>query len=571
MKKAFCCLCSLFLCTAIHAQLSVSDEKYMDSLMLHAYPDNQPGAVLLIAKDGKPVFRKAYGMGDAELQTPNKPEYLFQTGALSMQFTAVCILQLAEAGKLSLTEDISKYIPDFRNSHKITIENLLTHTSGLPNFDESTDLHNQAAFELGRDYTQAELVHRLNQDSLFFKPGSQFTYSGSGYYLLALVVEKLSKQPFHTYVEEHIFKKLGMDHSYLGCSGCFIPGFTKGYTLNSDDNLAGQASFSWSSLMGSGSLVTNVDDLLKWDEALYNSSLVSKKWLDKAFTAYRLPDAKLTNYGYGWGIDDFKGVHFQFHGGTSPGFLANGLRLPLSHTCVYLLSNNARSDIKSLSNRIALKLMNKTLPKPWAYKPAVRNLKEAEGVYQIDRIGVRLISSFTTFSNEKRYELIFPVNDTLYHQEPEGVKSMLMPVEKDLFVTGSGKYYQFKRNYQQEIYEVIKADLPLTLGPPSERLKTKVPSPLLRKNMELSEADLQKMTGTWSLGTDGNFEILLNGGKLLLQFPDNPPVELSPLGSNLLLSKDLYVDLEFGDEKDGHFNEAVIKGIQDHKALRVKK
>ena len=170
--KRFCFLFLLGISFPSFAQLSQADDFFIDSLMSRQYPANLPGSVIIVAKDGKPVFRKAYGMADVEFQVPNKPEFIFPLASMSKQFTAVSILQLVQQGKISLKDNIKTYLPDYNEHNRIiTIEHLLTHTSGIPGFDDNTD------FVASKDYSREDLLALFMNDSLLFEPGTNFAYT----------------------------------------------------------------------------------------------------------------------------------------------------------------------------------------------------------------------------------------------------------------------------------------------------------------------------------------------------------------------------------------------------------
>ncbi len=174
---------------------------YADSIMQSEYKADAPGAVLLIAKDGSPVFEKAYGLANVELQIPNRTNYDFEIGSNTKQFTAVSILQLVQKGKIDLQDDIHKYLPDY-NSHgrHITIENLLTHTSGIPDYFGKDYFNKNFKDDVPRD----SIVEWFSRDSLLFEPGTDWSYSNSGYFLLGKIIEKVSGIPYEDYVQKNI-------------------------------------------------------------------------------------------------------------------------------------------------------------------------------------------------------------------------------------------------------------------------------------------------------------------------------------------------------------------------------
>src|SRR5215212_2733631 len=189
-------------------------EKFVDSLVGPMNKPDAPGTMILVAQDGKPVFQKAYGMANLELGVPLKMDHAFAIGSISKQFTAVAVLQLAQQGKLKLTDDIRKYIPSFNtHGYTITIDNLLSHTSGITITEaDYTSMHaeNKAAI-----YPERFLDFIMKTKSSF-APGTEWSYSNFAYAIVApMVVEKISGERFEDYMRDHVFKPAGMSHTYI--------------------------------------------------------------------------------------------------------------------------------------------------------------------------------------------------------------------------------------------------------------------------------------------------------------------------------------------------------------------
>jgi CubicO group peptidase (beta-lactamase class C family) len=560
MSQAFLCL--FILCSSsISAQLTIQDSKYIDSVMCMEYPSDLPGAVLLVSQNGKIQFRKAYGLADVESHVQTTPENLYDIGSMSKQFTAICILQLAEQGKLNLSDEVVKFVPEFSLNQKVSVEQLLTHTNGIRDFDENSHSGQKNSFDRTKNYSQRELLAFISGDSLLFKPGSQFTYSNSAYFLLAMIIEKVSGLTYNAYVSKHVFQKAGMAHSTFEGISTAIPNKAKPYYVQADSKIQEAEKISWVANVGCGNIVSCVDDLLKWDEALYGNILVGQKWLNRAFTSFHTTDGKKTDYGYGWGVGKFEGMPYSTHDGKVPGFLSAGIRFPSSHVCMYMLSNFGNSHMKAVENKIALKIMEKYLPIPGRYHPSTTDLQDASGVYKITRIGVRSVSAFT---NRILYETVSVNQDSLFHQIPEGSREFLMPVKKDFFVSPSGKYYCFNRNKQQQVYQVTSTDLPINLGPPSERPKVQILSPLNRTVVKLSNEQISKVLGAYSLGVDGKFMFFREENKLLLKWDNDTPVEVFALNESTFMTKAMLFDFEFLHQTNGVYTDIVVRGMRDH-------
>lgn len=433
-------------------------EVYADSVMKSVYNNDAPGAIILVAKDGKPVYRKAFGLANLELGVRNEPGYLFNIGSMTKQFTAVSILKLAQESKLTLVDDIRDYLPDY-NTHGrlIKIENLLTHTSGIPSYTEKPDFVQKMTI----DYTNEEIVHYFMNDSLLFEPGTDWSYSNAGYFLLGLVVEKVSGKSLHEYIRENIFNPLGMNNTFFGSGEKIIPYHVNGYS-GSMDNPEPAVYTSWKWPYAAGDIISCVDDLLKWDTGLSEGKIVSNEWLEKAWTPFMLKDGRSTNYGYGWATGNYDGLRIIAHDGGFPGFLCSGVRIPAEKLYVVILSNTTSLSPDPASFLVAIKAAGKN----WQMVPkSFRGEKDFEtytGTYEMHSFSGRITGNF----GDKKYQRhIYVRNDTLCSQVTDETPLKLIQVDKDLFITpGTSTYYKFSTGEGQSVTLTI-FDEPVQYGP----------------------------------------------------------------------------------------------------------
>lgn len=315
-----------------------------DKLVSGYVEQNKFSGTVLVAKDGKPLFRKGYGWANREWKVPNGPESKFRLGSITKQFTATAILQLVEAGKLKLDDPISKY---YLSSppvwSKITIHHLLTHTSGIPSY---TSIPGFFGKESMTDRTPAEIV-KLTQDMpLEFQPGEKFKYDNSGYILLGYVIEKVSGQKYADYLQEHIFGPLGMRDSGYDSSQEIIPHRAAGYNYTGS-RWVNAPYLAMSLPYAAGSLYSTGDDLLTWDQALYAHKPLSPASLDKMFTP------NLENYGYGWFITKEFNRKMESHGGGINGFNTVITRYPDDRVTVIVLGNMNTSAIGPIAKGLS--------------------------------------------------------------------------------------------------------------------------------------------------------------------------------------------------------------------------
>lgn len=301
-----------------------------DQLVTGYVQQNKFTGTVLVARDGKPVFRKGYGQANREWNIPNGPESKFRLGSITKQFTATAILQLVEAGKLKLDDPISKYYTDSPAAwSKVTIHHLLTHTSGIPSY---TGLPGFFQKEAMYDRTPAEIVKLTEEKPLEFEPGAKFNYDNTGYVLLGFVIEKVTGQKYGDYLREHIFTPLGMRDTGYDTAKEIIPHRAAGYSFNAGA-WTNTPYLAMSLPYAAGSLYSTVDDLLIWDQALYAGKPLKAVSLDRMFTP------NLQNYGYGWFIDKQFNRKHMGHGGGINGFNTVIERYPDDKVTVIVLAN----------------------------------------------------------------------------------------------------------------------------------------------------------------------------------------------------------------------------------------
>ena len=284
---------------------------------------------VLVARGGTVLFEKGYGYKNKKENTWNDSNTVFQIGSITKQFTSAIILQLEEKNRLSLQDKLSKYIPDYPNGDQITIEHLLTHTSGVYNYTNDTAFMRRSAFTpISRD----SLIATFKNKPLDFHPGAQFNYSNSGYILLGYIIEKVTGKSYFQVVRENIFRPLHMDHTGFDFSGLVSADKAIGYRPSETGEPAPIVDSSVS--FAAGAIYTTLGDLYKWDRALYTGNIISPASLQKAFTPH------LAKYGYGWTIDSVHGKRVVEHGGGIPGFVSYIWRVPEDQTCIVVLDNH---------------------------------------------------------------------------------------------------------------------------------------------------------------------------------------------------------------------------------------
>jgi CubicO group peptidase (beta-lactamase class C family) len=561
MKRKPTCL---FIFTLIHffvgAQtVSYNDiRRFEDSVIGNEYPDssNLPGICLLVAEKGKPVYEKVSGMADVERGVKITNETVFEIGSISKQFAAVALLQLEEQGKLKLSDDIKKYIPWY-NSHgeTITVENLLTHTSGIRDFDAAMKPYYVSPI----DRSVPEMIRFFMDSSLNFKPGTGWAYSNSNYTLVAYIVQLVSGMDYHGYVQTHIFTPLGMNHTCFGTNAQIIRNRAKGYTTGYDGNLANSGNiYCWA--YGAGDIFSTTSDLLTWINALRDGKVISKAVLDKAWTSYHLPGGEPINYGYGFCINKWNNEQVVTHAGQMGGFICDYIYLPQKDVFIVAFTNTDDQKPEDAIVPLALQYLGQATP--LQTKPIINHsLKKYEGVYAAIRKGAEYTSDF---GREKEYNYIKAKNDHLSLQRSGRRAFDLVAIGVDSFTNRShSALYVFKKS---AMYTVGYFYFPLQYGPDIYSPKTNLPFPVPMKAVSIEPSPLKKISGKYLLESGGEVVFFLKSGQLFLQAGDVIPLMYA--GNNVFFNTDTDVKITFSKSMKA-IDSLVMKQGQITKGFRI--
>lgn len=309
-----------------------------------------PGASVLMVRDGKVLYRKAFGLANLEEKTPITTATNFRLASVTKQFTSMAVLLLAERGKLSLDDPLTRFFPGFaKAAHGVKVRHLLGHTSGLLDYE---DLIPPGTTAPVKDKDVLDLVGK--QDELYFAPGSQFRYSNTGYALLALIVEKVSGQSFARFLKENVFEPLGMAGTVAYEKGISeVARRAYGYSEKNGRFERTDQSLT-SSVLGDGGIYSSVEDLYRWDQALYGTRLLPAETLAMAFHAgMPTSDQPGSGYGYGWYVASHKGTRKIWHYGETIGFSTYLARYPDERLTIIMLTNRNDNFLGPTVDRIA--------------------------------------------------------------------------------------------------------------------------------------------------------------------------------------------------------------------------
>lgn len=332
---ALCLVAASNLLAATHAEK-------IDALLAAYHKQRYFNGSALVAEKGNVILRKGYGLANMEWDVPNTPDTKFRLGSITKQFTSMVIMQLVSEGKIKLDEKITTYLPDYRKDtgDKVTVRHLLTHTSGIPSYTSLPGFFQNKS----RDpYAVDAFVKQYASGNLEFEPGSKFAYDNSGYFLLGAIIEKVTGKSYADAVKERIFDPLGMKDSGYDRFNTVLPKRASGYALT-PNGYVNAPYLDMSIPYAAGSLYSTVEDLYKWDRALYSDKLLSAELKKTMFTPM------LQNYAFGWTVrplklDDQKTeVATIGHNGGINGFNTLEIRIPDSQDLVVLLDNTSRGD-----------------------------------------------------------------------------------------------------------------------------------------------------------------------------------------------------------------------------------
>jgi CubicO group peptidase (beta-lactamase class C family) len=519
-----------------------------DKIILEQFKPNTPGCVALVAEKGKIIYKKAFGMANMELDVPMKEDMVFRVGSISKQFTAISILQLMEKGKLSLQDKIAAHIPGYPESgNKVTIEHLLTHTSGIVNI---TSMKNFKDIKRN-DLKTEEVVDFFKNEPLEFEPGTKWSYSNGGYISLGYIIEKVSGLTFGQYLEENIFKPCQMTGSFLDNHGQIIKNRAAGYARNGEQTV--NADFiSMTIPHGAGGIVSTVEDLYRWNRALLGYKLVTKATLEKAFKRHRLPDGKDTDYGYGWFMLNIQGQPTVEHGGGIEGFLTSSIYLPKHDVFVAVFSNSTSQSPEFVSAKLAAV----TIGSPYEYKEIKLDSalqKNCVGVYENDE-GILMN--------------IYLEDGKMYSELPDGNKFHLKAYDKDkYFYQDFFSTLEFKKSADNKI---ASANAVSRYEKSTTWKRTDKPF-TFRPEVAVAEEILEEYAGDYQLSASLTITVVKEGNRLFAQAPGQPKQELFGESQTKFYLKTMPIAIEFRRGTDGKIEKfALFQGEKITEAMKIR-
>jgi len=509
---------------AINAQ---SLETTVDQLLSKKYAAGNPGAAALIARDGKVIYRKAFGAANLELDIPMKPEHVFELGSITKQFTSVAILMLMEQGKLDLQDDITKFIPDYpTHGKKISIHSLLNHTSGIKSYTAMESFR-----ELARaDMSPTELIDVFKNEPMDFDPGYEYAYNNSGYIILGHIIEVISEMSYGDFVEEHIFKKLGMKNSYYGSMSKVIKNRASGYQP-SENGFRNAEYLSLTLPYAAGSLMSCVDDMLLWSQAIHHNTLISEKSKQLAFTIGERLDGFPMYYGYGFSIDEINDVPTIEHGGGIFGYETYGVYVPSENVYVIVLTNRNGNGPRDVTIKMAAHAIGKPFPTNASVAVSEEKMKKWVGTYEFGDGAIR----YVTFKDGR-----------LFSQREGSENLALITVAEDAY------YFEGSfTNYKFGIEDGLKVAYFSSRIRKSKGLESDIKAPPAKQAVSIDASIIEKYIGTYEIQPGFTIEITTEGNQIFGTPTGQPRSELFAENETTFFLKVVQAQVVFKTDENG--------------------
>jgi CubicO group peptidase (beta-lactamase class C family) len=486
------------------------------------------GIAVLVAKDGKVLYRKGFGYADIKNKVPVTPDTKFRIGSVTKQFTAAAIMKLQENGLLSVSDKLSKFIPDFPRGDEVTIHQLLTHTSGIHSYTEKDDFLGKVTTTISPD----SLVNLIKKDPYDFNPGEQWRYDNSGYFLLGYIISKVSGKSYAQFLKDNFFDPLHMNNTGVHYAGIKLENEAKGYGRNGDKYPeALNWDMSWAG--GAGALYSTVDDLLKWNEALHAGKVVSKKSLAAMQTPVVLKNGQeaSSRYGYGLGLGKYRGEDIVGHSGGLHGFITQLSYYPEEKLTVVMFSNCNDPEVNFDPNKIAEAFLWEKMDKQTSYSTTAikpKDLQRFVGKYELAGIGVLVITT---------------ENDKLYGQLGGQQKVEMSPIAEDEFLV---KVVDARVKFEKDEKGVVNQ---LIVTQNGQDIKGKKLAEEV--SLQIKPEILDQYVGKYKLHENTIVTITRENNKLFAEAPDHPKMEMIPVSETDFVIKEVDAKVSFVKDESG--------------------
>jgi CubicO group peptidase (beta-lactamase class C family) len=504
--------------------------RYAEQLLIDNYAENGPGAAVIVALGDDVLFRGARGMGDIERATPLSADALFNIASITKQFAAAGLLKLVEGGKISLQDPLSKLLKDYPNGDNITVLELLNHTSGIKDYSDIPGMDAPAT----KEKTTTQLIDSFKNAKPDFAPGSNWAYDNSGYVLVGALIEAATGMPWHAYLQQALFEPLDMSHTGYAEDPLIVARRVHGYT--SSDGTWVLRSDNLHMTSADGGLVSNVDDLLKWNRALHEGRVLKRDSYRRMITS--VGKAVPEHYGFGLWHATLRGHEVFSHSGWINGFTAYLLYMPQSHISVALLQNIDRApgapDVRVLSRKLAAFAIGEPYAAPTPVALAAVALRQAEGTYGVDLPG-------PSNARTQGARVLRVIDGKLTVARTGDLRSNMIPIAIDDFQSSDG----FDRvHMERDGVGAVTAVRFIPQGEGEGLLLARMSAPPQAGQITLPRAILQRFAGTY-LADSMEMRVTLDGERLKAEVVGQPPAALTPESPNKFLVDIVDATVEF--------------------------
>lgn len=561
MKKTFLTVVILFSFVVAKAQNKTAE---LDKLMTQAHANGVFNGSVLVAENGKVIYRKAFGYANKETNQLLKPEFCFDLASVSKQFTAMGIMILKERNKLSYDDKITKYFPEFPAYGKdITLRNLLNNTSGMPLYQP---------FATKDNLTNAEILKIIEErEALDANIGERYVYNNAGYVMLGLIIEKVSKMSLAEFLKENIFKPLKMKNTLVGDTpNIDLKNRALGYSV------IGELEDYTVSHTGSTSMFSNVDDLFLWDQALYSEKLVSKKTIEEAFTPVVLNNGSLSNYGFGWFLTpEKKSVN---HSGSDFGY-RNFIMRDLDKKNTYIWLTNAGNAIPKEVMNVAIE--NILASKPYEI-PKIAVISEFQKALEVNSVDDAIAKTTKSIqSNPNQFAMDdAAINELGYKYLNENKLAdafsifkfnvALNPNSSNVY-DSLGEIYLLQKDTVNAIENYKKS---LALNPDNSNAKKVlkklgIDTTKLIAEVKVAPEVLKTYLGKYQLNENYSFTVTEDKGQLYIQGTGERITTVYPMAQNRFYSKIITAQFTFNSDKNGYIDSLTLNMGKDMNAKKV--
>lgn len=523
---------------------------------------------VLVAHEGEVLLKKGYGWANMEWDIPNAPNTKHRLGSITKQFTAMLILQLAAEGKLDLQAPISTYLPYYpkEKGDKITTHHLLTHSSGIPNYTSFPGFFEE---ESRNPYTPEEFIKKFQDKELDFAPGSQYSYSNSGYFLLGVLIEKLSGKSYEEMLHDKILTTLGMNDTGFDHHEDILKNRATGYEKTGNAFINSNY-LDMSIPYAAGSLYSTVEDLYTWDQALYTNTLLSKEYMELYFKPH-MPVSGNYHYAYGWGVgkspigNTKDSIVIISHGGGINGFNTNIARSTADKSLVILLNNTGGAPLNDMTRAIWGIVYGKSydLPKKsLAYD--VLSIIKSEGIEAgLDHFNKNKNSdSFDLRENEMNH-----VGYQLLEMDKIQEAAKIFELNKNTYPNSANVYDSYaealmKLGNKEEAIKNYKKSVEMNPANQNgiDMLKELgVDTTDLVKEVTVPDEILETYIGKYALSPQFIITISKEGNQMKAQATGQPMFDIFPKSNNVFYLKVVEAQLTFNSDENGKIESLTLK------------